>query len=131
VGLVLPGEEVVDSVKETGTGPLPHTKKAGAGTHGPRDSTAWTQKELLEQGESRRQLTKLQSLTAFHAFMSEHNRSYTGQEDYKRRYAVFRDNMKKVQFLQETEQGTGEYGATAMADLTETEFKQQFLGWKK
>lgn len=134
VGLVLPGE-VADPVQGTGKGPLPHTKKAvpllGAGAHGPLGSTAWTQKELLRQGESRRQLKKLQSLTAFHAFMSEHNRSYVGREEYKRRYAVFRDNMKKVQFLQETEQGTGEYGATAMADLTETEFKQRFLGWKK
>merc|ERR1719347_399732 len=43
--------------------------------------------------------------------------------------------MKKVQFLQESELGTGQYGATAVADLTETEFKKNFLGlkpkWKK
>ena len=34
------------------------------------------------------------------------------------RYAIFRSNMKKVQFLQETEQGTATYGATHLADLT-------------
>ena len=39
--------------------------------------------------------------------------------------------MKKVQFLRETELGTGEYGATSLADLTETEFKQNYLGWNK
>ena len=36
--------------------------------------------------------------------------------------------MKKVQFLQETELGTGEYGASSLADLTEQEFKQNYLG---
>ena len=63
--------------------------------------------------------------------MTEHNKSYPDREEFKQRYAIFRDNMKKVQFLRETELGTGEYGATALADLTETEFKQNFLGWKK
>ena len=63
--------------------------------------------------------------------MTEHNKSYPDREEFKRRYAIFRDNMKKVQFLRETELGTGEYGATALADLTETEFKQNHLGWKK
>ena len=73
----------------------------------------------------------VQSIGHFHAFMTEHNKSYPDREEFKQRYAIFRDNMKKVQFLRETELGTGEYGATAMADLTETEFKQNHLGWKK
>lgn len=38
--------------------------------------------------------------------------------------------MKKVQFLRETERGTGKYGATIFADLTEKEFKKQKLGLK-
>ena len=36
--------------------------------------------------------------------------------------------MKKVQFLQETELGTGVYGATHLADITEMEFKTNYLG---
>jgi len=105
--------------------------KVGGEAHGPIFDAEWSQKELLERGESREQLKKLQSLGAFHGFMTEHKKSYTSKEEYKKRYAVFRDNMKKVQFLKETELGTGEYGATALADLTETEFKQNYLGWKK
>ena len=38
--------------------------------------------------------------------------------------------MKKVQFLRETERGTGKYGTTIFADLTEEEFKSQKLGLK-
>jgi len=119
---------------------LPHVKKAvkkqnhgllGAERHGPEFGKKYTQKQLLEHGESQRQLKKLQSLGAFHSFMKEHNKSYSSRLEYKKRYAIFRDNMKKVQFLTETEQGTGEYGATHMADLTEMEFKHNFLGWNR
>ena len=38
--------------------------------------------------------------------------------------------MEKVQFLRETERGTGKYGPTIFADLTEEEFKNQKLGVK-
>ena len=38
--------------------------------------------------------------------------------------------MEKVQFLRETERGTGKYGLTEFADLTEEEFKTQKLGLK-
>ena len=38
--------------------------------------------------------------------------------------------MKKIQFLRETERGTGKYGPTIFADLTEEEFKTQKLGLK-
>ena len=39
--------------------------------------------------------------------------------------------MKKVQFLRESEQGTGEYGITPFADLTEMEFKKHHTGINK
>ncbi len=32
--------------------------------------------------------------------------NYTDHDEYKRRYAIFRENMKKIQFLRETERGT-------------------------
>jgi len=38
--------------------------------------------------------------------------------------------MEKVQFLRETERGSGKYGPTIFADLTEEEFKAQKLGFK-
>ena len=37
--------------------------------------------------------------------------------------------MLKVRFLRETEQGTGIYGPTFFADLTEKEFKERHLGF--
>ncbi len=39
--------------------------------------------------------------------------------------------MKKVQFLRETERGTGKYGASPFADLSEAEFRAQKLGLLK
>jgi len=100
-------------------------------SHGPIFNEEWTKKELLGKEESQKQLKKLQSLGAFHSFMTTHNKSYPTRAEYKRRYAVFKDNMKKVQFLRETELGTGEYGPTSLADITETEFKRDFLGWNR
>jgi len=148
------GERVMEQPQLLGSGVhdfLPHVKKAarkkllgggdhdkvphgvvGSGQeHGPLFNMEWTKKELLNREESQKQLRKLQSLGAFHLFMTEHKKSYASKAEYKKRYSVFRDNMKKVQFLTETELGTGQYGATDMADLTETEFKQKFLGWNR
>jgi len=107
----------------------------GAGHHGPEFDDEYKMKELKSMKQSHQELKQLQSLGAFHDFMTFHNKSYATQEEYKYRYGVFKQNMKKVQFLQESELGTGQYGATAVADLTETEFKKNFLGlkpkWKK
>merc|ERR1719206_1618557 len=107
----------------------------GASHHGPEFDDEYKIKELKSMKQSQEELKKLQSLGAFHDFMTYHNKSYATKKEYKYRYGVFKQNMKKVQFLQETELGTGQYGATAVADLTETEFKKNFLGlkpkWKK
>jgi len=110
---------------------VPHGKPLlGAETHGPKSNDQYTIKELKSVKQSQDELKKLQSLGAFHDFMSFHNKSYANKEEYKYRYGVFKQNMKKVQFLQESELGTGEYGAPAMADMPEMEFKKNFLGMK-
>jgi len=83
---------------------------------------------LTNNKESLRKLSEMQSLDHFHQFMNVHNKVYKTREEYKKRYGIFRANMKKVQFLQDTELGTGTYGATRMSDLTEQEFKEQHLG---
>ena len=157
LGLVLPPTGEVAQQPLLGAGDhdfLPHVKKAsqtgvlGAQAHGPRFDSEYATKDLLERDESKKQLKELQvnqeiskeycalifisqSIGHFHSFMTEHNKNYSDRAEFKRRYAIFRDNMKKVQFLRETELGTGEYGATALADLTETEFKTNYLGWKR
>ena len=52
--------------------------------------------------EVKKTLTKPhhQSLKAFHNFMTVHNKTYSNREEYKRRYNIFRANMKIVEKLQ-------------------------------
>ncbi|KAL1116342.1 hypothetical protein AAG570_005837 [Ranatra chinensis] len=45
-----------------------------------------------------------------------------------RRFLIFKGNMRKIEYLQRTEQGTGVYGPTIFADLTREEFKKHYLG---
>jgi len=101
--------------------------------HGPLFNDEYTVKELKSQKESWEELKDLQSLSSFHDFMAAHSKNYSSRKEYKHRYGVFKENMKKVQFLRESEQGTAEYGPTFFSDLTEMEFKQ-YTGmplWKR
>lgn len=61
--------------------------------------------------------------------MKDHNKEYVDITEYQLRFSIFKENMKKVQFLRETELGTGTYGPTKFADLTEEEFKERHLGF--
>ena len=70
-------------------------------------------------------------LILLQAFVKKHGKKYIDKNEYKRRYKVFRQNMKKVQFLRETEKGTGEYGVTEFSDLTEEEYRKNKLGLKQ
>jgi cathepsin F len=54
----------------------------------------------------------------FGSFLSKYEKKYKSEEEHQYRLGVFKENMKKVKFLQDTEQATGVYGATIFADLT-------------
>jgi len=84
--------------------------------------------KLKSNAESIRDLKKLQSHHTFKEFMRAHNKDYPNFEEYQKRFGVFKENMQKVQFLRETERGTGVYGGTKFADLTAEEFKERHLG---
>jgi len=86
---------------------------------------------LLSSQESKKALKELQKHSNFKAFVKKHVKKYGDKNEYKRRYKVFRQNMKKVQFLRETEKGTGEYGVTEFSDLTEEEYRKNKLGLKQ
>ena len=73
----------------------------------------------------------LGSLSAFHDFMSSHNKTYSSREAYKSRYRVFKSNMKLVERLQAMELGSAVYGATHLADLSPEEFRRGFLGYNR
>nr|CAD7396221.1 unnamed protein product [Timema poppensis] len=71
------------------------------------------------------------TLEMFQEYMTLYNKNYPSKAEHKRRYHIFRANMKRVDLLQRTEQGTAKYGATQFADLTgkaPAEFKKKYLG---
>ena len=86
---------------------------------------------LLSTEESKQALKELQHHSNFKAFVQTHGKNYANEKEYGRRYKIFKQNMKKVQFLRETERGTGQYGVTPFADMTEKEFRTQKLGLKQ
>ena len=89
---------------------------------------------MAEAGRSLLTITQknnLQSLAAFHTFMSVHNKTYRDAEEYRRRYKIFRSNMKLVGLLQAGERGSGVYGATQLADLSPEEFRRNYLGYSR
>lgn len=92
------------------------------------EETVTTQKPLLSDAKSVRHLHLLQSKSNFKRFVKKYGRSYANIDEYDSRYQIFRENMKRVQFLMETEQGTATYGPTEFSDLTEEEFRQTKLG---
>ncbi|XP_023329222.1 putative cysteine proteinase CG12163 isoform X2 [Eurytemora carolleeae] len=113
---------------------VPHGLVGGGRPHGPRfggdghDINPFTVKKLPPFQESVRTLSEMQSLKSFHSFVKSYNKTYNNKAEYKKRYGIFRENMKKIQFLQETEQGSGVYGANHLADISEQEFKRDYLG---
>jgi hypothetical protein len=54
----------------------------------------------------------------FREFMAKHGKSYANEAEHRRRFRIFRANLRKIQALQDTEQGTARYGITQFADLT-------------
>ncbi|KAF4518146.1 hypothetical protein B566_EDAN008848 [Ephemera danica] len=64
----------------------------------------------------------------FREFMVKHGKSYASRTEERRRFHIFRANLRKIQTLQDTEQGTARYGVTPFADLTTQEFKERHLG---
>jgi cathepsin F len=64
----------------------------------------------------------------FRSFMENFDKKYDSQEEYTYRLGIFKENMKKVTLLENSEQGTAKYGPTIFADLTEEKFSKHHLG---
>ena len=69
-------------------------------------------------------------LQSFKDFVLKFNKVYFSKEEFKKRFRIFRANMKKINFLNKAEKGTAQYGITEFSDLSVTEFKN-YLGLKK
>ncbi|XP_050718457.1 trophozoite cysteine proteinase-like isoform X10 [Eriocheir sinensis] len=60
----------------------------------------------------------------FKTFMKQHSKTYKNKAEFKKRFKIFHQNMKKAHILQQNERGTAKYGPTKFADLTEREFRR-------
>jgi len=69
----------------------------------------------------------------FNDFKSRYNKVYQSKSEEAQKYEIFKQNMKKIHHLQATERGSGRYGATQFADISESEFRRKYLSpvWKK
>lgn len=54
----------------------------------------------------------------FDNFLDKHGKKYENGHEYYRRFLIFKANLRKIDYLQRTEQGSAKYGVTEMADLT-------------
>uniref|UniRef100_A0A646QI32 Cystatin n=1 Tax=Hemiscolopendra marginata TaxID=943146 RepID=A0A646QI32_9MYRI len=72
--------------------------------------------------------TYVEDLKQFKNFVRRFQKTYNNEEEMKHRFEIFRQNLKIIHMLKETEQGTAEYGVTEFSDLTKDEFKQRYLG---
>ncbi|XP_033734372.1 putative cysteine proteinase CG12163 isoform X2 [Pecten maximus] len=74
---------------------------------------------------------KLSTMAKFLAFKKTHKKTYASTAEEKKRYLIFKENMRLVAKIQQTERpgSTARYGATKFADLTESEFRQH-VGYK-
>jgi len=62
----------------------------------------------------------------FTKFLREHNKNYQTTE-LLNRYEIFKENMKKAEQWTKESNGKTTYGITKFADLTEEEFKNQYV----
>lgn len=60
---------------------------------------------------------------AFKRFLNTYKKTY-GENEYRYRLKVFKDNLNKISLLNKYEKGTAQYGITRFADMTEKEFSR-------
>ncbi|CAH0728121.1 unnamed protein product, partial [Brenthis ino] len=73
----------------------------------------------------------MQASYLFADFLTTHKPEYMDDHvETRKRYNVFRENLKKIHDLNTHERGTATYAVTRFADLTYEEFSQKYLGLK-
>lgn len=63
----------------------------------------------------------------FDQFMAEHNKQYLSEMEKEERFAIFQQNLRLIDQMNAEELGTAEYGINQFADLSQAEFKEQYL----
>lgn len=54
----------------------------------------------------------------FRDFMHRFNKKYSSDAELRKRFRIFKANLKAIEQLQAGEQGTAQYGPTIFADLS-------------
>lgn len=63
----------------------------------------------------------------FHEFLKRFNKKYSGPEEHKRRFSIFKSNLLEAMHHQALNP-TAIHGITKFSDLTEEEFSSMYLG---
>lgn len=68
----------------------------------------------------------------FDSFIVQHGRQYgNNRTEYKHRFGIFRMNLEIIESLNLNEQGTANYGVTPFADISQREFRANYLGLRR
>ncbi|CAF4948436.1 unnamed protein product [Rotaria sp. Silwood1] len=63
----------------------------------------------------------------FERFQRLHQKFYLDDREKEKRFVVFKENLNRIELLNEQEEGTAIYGITHLTDLNEEEFTQYYL----
>ncbi|CAF4409651.1 unnamed protein product, partial [Adineta steineri] len=63
----------------------------------------------------------------FNSFQRLHQKLYLNDKEKEKRFQIFKDNLNRIEELNEKEEGTAIYGITHLSDLNEEEFTQYYL----
>lgn len=74
------------------------------------------------------EITVSASNRLFGNFMDRFGREYKNAAEYKHRRAVFVENLYHARQFQRNELGTAKYGVTKFSDITEAEWRRDYLG---
>lgn len=91
----------------------------------------YTQKMLQQARMLREENQFAKERSLFQDFMAKHEKSYRSEAEHRKRFKIFRKNLKRAQELQSNEHGTAEYGVTMFSDLSPEEFKSKYLGLRR
>jgi len=63
----------------------------------------------------------------FAEFQHKYNKVYATDAEFQKRFEIFVNNLNNAELLQKREKGTATYGMTKFSDLSEEEFRSQYL----
>jgi len=63
----------------------------------------------------------------FQQFQRIHQKIYLDDKETNKRFQIFKENLNRIEELNEQDDGTAVYGITHLADLSEEEFTQYYL----